>query len=142
MQEKIALFGAGGKLGFRLTSNLRKSDYRVAHVEVSEAGQKRLKEELNVECVSIDAALDGAQVVILAVPDTLIGKLSHEIAPKLPAGTMVMTLDAAARVKAGINPGFVRNYKPVKDEDAQAWFEICRSKWLARPDPMSFERAV
>ncbi|MFL9993526.1 NADP oxidoreductase coenzyme F420-dependent [Burkholderia sp. GAS332] len=96
MKEKIALFGAGGKMGFRLTSNLLKSDYRVAHVEVSEAGQKRLKEELNVECVSTDAALDGAQVVILAVPDTLIGKLSHEIAPKLPAGTMVMTLDAAA----------------------------------------------
>jgi len=96
MKEKIALFGAGGKMGFRLTSNLLKSDYRVAHVEVSEAGQKRLKEELNVDCVSTDAALDGAQVVILAVPDTLIGKLSHEIAPKLPAGTMVMTLDAAA----------------------------------------------
>ena len=96
MKEKIALFGAGGKMGFRLTSNLLKSDYRVSHVEVSEAGRQRLKDELNVDCVSIDAALDGAQVVILAVPDTLIGKLSHEIAPKLPAGTMVMTLDAAA----------------------------------------------
>ena len=96
MKEKIALFGAGGKMGFRLSSNLLKSDYRVAHVEVSEAGRKRLKDELNVECVSVDAAVDGAEVVILAVPDTLIGKLSHEIAPKLPAGTMVMTLDAAA----------------------------------------------
>lgn len=96
MKEKIALFGAGGKMGFRLSSNLLKSDYRVAHVEVSEAGRKRLKDELNVECVSVEAAVDGAEVVILAVPDTLIGKLSHEIAPKLPAGTMVMTLDAAA----------------------------------------------
>jgi hypothetical protein len=96
MKEKIALIGAGGKMGFRLSSNLLKSDYRVAHVEVSDAGRQRLKDELNVECVSIDAAIDGAQVVILAVPDTLIGKLSHEIAPKLPAGTMVMTLDAAA----------------------------------------------
>jgi len=34
--------------------------------------------------------------VILAVPDTLIGKLAHEISPKLKAGTMVITLDAAA----------------------------------------------
>jgi D-apionate oxidoisomerase len=96
MNEKIALFGAGGKMGYRLTRNLLKSDYRVAHIEVSEAGRKRLKDELNVDCVSVDAALDGAHVVILAVPDTLIGKLSHEIAPKLAAGTMVMTLDAAA----------------------------------------------
>jgi hypothetical protein len=96
MKEKIALFGAGGKMGYRLTRNLLKSDYRVSHIEVSEAGRKRLKNELNVDCVSVDTALDGAQVVILAVPDTLIGKLSHEIAPKLAAGTMVMTLDAAA----------------------------------------------
>jgi hypothetical protein len=96
MKEKIALFGAGGKMGYRLTRNLLKSDYRVSHIEVSEAGRKRLKDELNVDCVPVDTALDGAQVVILAVPDTLIGKLSHEIAPKLAAGTMVMTLDAAA----------------------------------------------
>jgi hypothetical protein len=96
MKEKIALFGAGGKMGYRLTSNLLKSDYRVAHVEPGEGGRKRLKDELGVDCVSADTALDGADVVILAVPDTLIGKLSHEIAPKLKAGTMVMTLDAAA----------------------------------------------
>ena len=73
-----------------------KSDYRVAHVEPGAAGSKRLKDELGIECVSADAALDGADVVILAVPDTLIGKLSHEISPKLKPGTMVMTLDAAA----------------------------------------------
>jgi D-apionate oxidoisomerase len=96
MKEKIALFGAGGKMGFRLSGNLQKSDYRVAHVEVGEAGRKRLKDELNIDCVPVEAALDGAQVVILAVPDTLIGKLSHEISPMLKAGTMVMTLDAAA----------------------------------------------
>jgi hypothetical protein len=96
MKEKIALFGAGGKMGFRLTSNLLKSDYRVSHVEVGEAGRKRLHDELNIVCVSVDDALDGADVVILAVPDTLIGKLSHEISAKLKPGTMVMTLDAAA----------------------------------------------
>lgn len=96
MKEKIALFGAGGKMGVRLTKNLLKTDYRVAHVEVSPAGQQRLKDELGINCVSVDAALDNADVVILAVPDTLIGKISAEIAPKLRAGTMVMTLDAAA----------------------------------------------
>jgi D-apionate oxidoisomerase len=96
MNEKIALFGAGGKMGVRLSKNLLKSDYRVSHVEPGAAGRQRLKDELGVECVDADAALDNADVVILAIPDTLIGKISHEIAPKLKAGTMVMTLDAAA----------------------------------------------
>ncbi|MBP1315708.1 NAD(P)-binding domain-containing protein [Herbaspirillum sp. WGmk3] len=96
MKEKIALFGAGGKMGVRLAKNLKKSDYRVAHVEVSAAGQQRLRDEVGVECVSIDAALDNVDVVILAVPDTLIGRIAAEISPKLRAGVMVMTLDAAA----------------------------------------------
>ncbi|WP_372527349.1 phosphogluconate dehydrogenase C-terminal domain-containing protein [Piscinibacter sp.] len=96
MKEKIALFGAGGKMGVRLSKNLLKSHYRVAHVEPGAAGQKRLKDELGIDCVGVDAALDNVDVVILAIPDTLIGKISREIAPKLKSGTMVMTLDAAA----------------------------------------------
>src|SRR5262245_12503705 len=96
MKETIALFGAGGKMGVRLSKNLLKSDYRVRHVEPSAVGQKRLKDELGLDCVSVDAALDGADVVILAIPDTILGKIAAEISPKLQPGTMVMTLDAAA----------------------------------------------
>jgi hypothetical protein len=97
MTVTIALFGAGGKMGVRLSRNLQGSAYRVRHVEPSPAGRERLRAELGVECApSVEAALDGAQVVILAVPDTLIGRLAHEISPLLRSGTMVMTLDAAA----------------------------------------------
>ncbi len=96
MNEKIALFGAGGKMGVRLAKNLQKSDYRVAHVEVSRVGQQRLKDELGINCIGVDVALDGVDVVILAVPDTLIGKIAAEISPRLRAGVMVITLDAAA----------------------------------------------
>ena len=96
MSTCIALFGAGGKMGARLTKNLQGSAYQVRHVEVSEAGRQRLKDELGITCCTVDEALDGVDVVVLAVPDTLIGRLSAEIAPKLAAGTMVMTLDAAA----------------------------------------------
>lgn len=96
MDATIALFGAGGKMGFRLSRNLQGSAYRVRHVEPGAAGRQRLSDELGIECVAPDAALDGADVVILAVPDTLIGRLSAEIAPMLRPGTMVMTLDAAA----------------------------------------------
>ncbi|PUA17795.1 phosphogluconate dehydrogenase C-terminal domain-containing protein [Glaciimonas sp. PCH181] len=96
MNERIALFGAGGKMGVRLAKNLQNSSYKVAHVEVGAVGQKRLKDELGIDCVSVDVALDNVDVVILAVPDTLIGKIAAEISPKLRAGVMVMTLDAAA----------------------------------------------
>jgi len=96
MSALIALFGAGGKMGFRLSSNLKGSQYRVRHVEPNAAGQQRLKDEFGVECYSPEEAVKGAQVVILAVPDTIIGRVAAAISPHLEAGTVVMTLDAAA----------------------------------------------
>ena len=92
----IALFGAGGKMGYRLASNLKGSRFEVRHVEVAPAGRARLKNGLGIDCVSPDDALDGAEVVILAVPDTHIGKVAAGINDKLKAGTMVVALDAAA----------------------------------------------
>ena len=92
----VALFGAGGKMGYRLASNLKGSRFDVRHVELSDAGKKRLKDDLRVETVDADAALEGAEVVVLAVPDTLIGKVATQLSPKLKAGTMVVILDAAA----------------------------------------------
>ena len=92
----IALFGAGGKMGCRLSTNLKNSDFKVRHVEVSEAGRKRLASELGISCVDENAALEGADVVIIAVPDVAIGKVSAKIASRLKPGTMVVVLDAAA----------------------------------------------
>jgi hypothetical protein len=92
----IALFGAGGKMGARLAKNLKNSKYDVRHVEVSAVGQKRLKDELGIECVDTSVALKDAQAVILAVPDTVIGKIAASIESQLAPGTMVITLDAAA----------------------------------------------
>jgi len=92
----IALFGAGGKMGFRLSSNLKGSRFDVRHVEVGEAGRAQLKSALGIDCVPAEAALDGADVVILAVPDTLIGKVAAGIESRLKPGTMVIALDAAA----------------------------------------------
>ena len=92
----IALFGAGGKMGCRLSKNLGGSRFSVRHVEVSEAGKARLAAELGLAPVDQAAALDGADVVILAVPDNVIGKVATAIAPQLKAGTMVVILDAAA----------------------------------------------
>ena len=59
---KIALLGAGGKMGVRLATNLKGSRYEVAHVEIGEAGRARLRETLGVECVDMDAALAAEDV--------------------------------------------------------------------------------
>ena len=93
---KVALLGAGGKMGVRLATNLARTDFEVAHVEVSPAGQARLKAETGLDCVPQEAALAGAEVVILAVPDTVIGTVASAVVPQLAPGTMVVVLDAAA----------------------------------------------
>jgi D-apionate oxidoisomerase len=92
----VALFGAGGKMGYRLSKNFIGSRFEVRHVELAPAGQERLKSGLGLNCVTADAALDGAEIVILAVPDTHIGKVASGIGAQLKAGTMVVALDAAA----------------------------------------------
>lgn len=93
---KIALIGAGGKMGVRLARNLKGSPYLTAHVEVSEAGRDRLKAETGIDCLSMADALEGAGAVILAVPDTAIRAVAAQVVPALEPGTMVIALDAAA----------------------------------------------
>ena len=96
MVTKIALFGAGGKMGYRLASNLKRSSFEVRHVERSPAGQELVRTGLGLQCIPAGEALAGAEVVILAVPDTAIGNVASSIQGELKSGTMIMTLDAAA----------------------------------------------
>ncbi len=93
---KIALLGAGGKMGVRLATNLQGSRFDVAHVEVAEAGRARLKAATGIDCVEQGQALSRADVVVLAVPDRAIGAVTHQIVPLLDPGTAVVVLDAAA----------------------------------------------
>jgi len=92
---KLALFGAGGKMGVRLSRNLAKTDFDVAHVEISQEGQQRLRNAVGAECVDTEDALVGAEVVVLAVPDTAIKAVSHQIIDQVESGAMVVCLDAA-----------------------------------------------
>lgn len=93
---KVVLFGAGGKMGRRLSKNLIGSDFAVAHVEVLAAGQAALKDDLGIVCVDPGPALSGAAAVILAVPDRAIATVYAQYAPNLDPGTLVIVLDAAA----------------------------------------------
>lgn len=92
----IALLGAGGKMGCRLTDNLKNSqEFTTLYVEPSEAGIARLAER-GLTPTGSDEAVAVADVVILALPDTILGRVSHEVAPKMKSGAMLMVLDPAA----------------------------------------------
>ena len=103
MTKKVTVLGAGGKMGYRVSANLRGSPYEVSHVEVSEAGRNRLK-ELGITCVDSAVALPQADVVILAIPDNLIEKVTSRLVDQFKHGAILIALDAAAPF-AGHLPG-------------------------------------
>lgn len=92
---KIALFGAGGKMGNRITDNLRTKEYEMLYVEVSERGLQNLANK-GLSSTPEHEALQLADVIILAVPDVLIGKVSSTIVDKMTSGSMLILLDPAA----------------------------------------------
>jgi hypothetical protein len=100
---KITLLGAGGKMGGRITANLQRlPQYQVDYVEASEERRKQMA-DAGIKTTPMDEALGRTEAVILGVPDRLIGKITHEIVPKLKPGTIVLGLDPAAAY-AGVMP--------------------------------------
>jgi hypothetical protein len=92
----MALFGAAGKIGTRIANRLRETtDYRTLYVEAGPAGEARLRAN-GLEPSPKEAALREADVAILAVPDTVLGAVAHDIVPRLQPGALVICLDPAA----------------------------------------------
>jgi hypothetical protein len=88
--------GAGGKMGCRITDQLKDDErYDMRYVEPAEEGRNRLGER-GVTVTPRDQALEGTDVVILAVPDDLLGEISEAVVPALDSGSMVVLLDPAA----------------------------------------------
>jgi D-apionate oxidoisomerase len=100
---KITLLGAGGKMGGRITANLQHlPQYQVDYVEASEERRKQMA-DAGVKTTPIEEALGRTEAVILGVPDRLIGKITHDVVPRLKPGTIVLGLDPAAAY-AGVMP--------------------------------------
>ncbi|MYS55077.1 NAD(P)-binding domain-containing protein [Streptomyces sp. SID6013] len=91
----VAVIGAAGKMGQRVSNNLVESDFRVLFSEASPKGQELIR-GLGRELTESAAAAAEADVVILAVPDVVLGKVSEELVPLMKPGTVVLTLDPAA----------------------------------------------
>ena len=94
----VAIIGAGGKMGSRLTNNLyTRPEYRMVYAESGEAGQARLKEK-NLSVVTSEEAVKQADITILAVPDSRIGTASSSLVPLAKSGSTLIVLDPASAV--------------------------------------------
>lgn len=93
--NRIALLGAGGKMGCRITDNLLKTTYEVRHAEVAERGRAALAQR-GIVAVSPEEAVDASDVVILALPDNRIGQITSQLNSRFRPGMMLIALDIAA----------------------------------------------
>ncbi|MEK0314433.1 phosphogluconate dehydrogenase C-terminal domain-containing protein [Cohnella sp. 56] len=91
----IALIGAGGKMGCRIADNLNKGSHRTRYVEIGERGVARLAER-GLATTAQNEAVASADIVILAVPDVAIGRISAGVVPQMRSGAMLIVLDPAA----------------------------------------------
>jgi hypothetical protein len=91
----IAVIGAGGKMGMRVSNNLQKTDHTVFYSENSPAGRERIEATGRV-VTDTSTAIADADVVVLAVPDLALASVSAEVVPQLKTGAILLTLDPAA----------------------------------------------
>ena len=93
---QVALLGAGGNMGRRITRSLRDSpQYKLRLIEPGERGRS-LIEEAGLHPVGQAEGLAGADVVIFAVPDKVVREVAADVVPRLDPGTSVLFLDPAA----------------------------------------------
>ena len=92
---RIAVIGAGGKMGMRVSDNLVTTAHAVSYSENSPAGQERVR-AAGRELTETPEAVRDADIVVLAVPDLALGPVTADIVPQLKSGAIVLTLDPAA----------------------------------------------
>lgn len=91
----IAVIGAGGKMGMRVSNNLVKTGHTVFYSENSPAGQERVT-ATGRTLTETETAVADADVVVLAVPDLALKSVSAAVVPLMKSGAVMLTLDPAA----------------------------------------------
>lgn len=83
-------------MGCRILDHLRDHpDYSLRCVESGEGGLRRLADR-KVVPIPASPAVEQADVMILALPDRLLGGVARELVPQLRPGALVVLLDPAA----------------------------------------------
>ncbi|NIF24361.1 MULTISPECIES: phosphogluconate dehydrogenase C-terminal domain-containing protein [Pantoea] len=93
--KTVSVIGAGGKMGMRISANLQRSDYQMFYCESAPQGQQRVAAE-GREISDANSVVPLSDVVILAVPDIVLGKVSESVVPQMKSGAILLTLDPAA----------------------------------------------
>lgn len=93
--KTITVIGAGGKMGMRISANFQKSDYQVFYCENSPKAQEQVTAQ-GRELSEAASVVPLSDVVILAVPDIVLGKVSEGVVPQMKKDAVLLTLDPAA----------------------------------------------
>lgn len=95
----VSVVGAGGKMGTRTSNNLAKALDKVElyFVENGARGIESIKER-GFEVTPMEVAIPKSDVVILAVPDSLIHVISKGVVDLMTPGSGLVILDPAAAV--------------------------------------------
>nr|WP_279234006.1 phosphogluconate dehydrogenase C-terminal domain-containing protein [Pantoea sp. MQR6] len=93
--KTITVIGAGGKMGMRISANFQKSDYQVFYCENSPKAQEQVTAQ-GRELSDAASVVPLSDVVILAVPDIVLGKVSEGVVPQMKKDAVLLTLDPAA----------------------------------------------
>lgn len=92
---KVTLAGAGGKMGLRLTRNLKDSEYEMSYLEISENGRDKLR-DMGITVSEPELCVPFTDIMILAVPDVALEKVSSLFIPMMKSRAIAVTLDPAA----------------------------------------------
>ena len=83
-------------MGCRILDRLKgNTDYALHCVETGERGLQNLAHR-GVTAIAREEAVRNADVLVLALPDRVLGKVAHEVIDLLRSGSMIFTLDPAA----------------------------------------------
>lgn len=91
----ITIMGAGGKMGTRILNNLVKTKYSLSLCEKSLAGINMIKEK-GLDVTTMEEAIPESDFIIMAVPDALLGEISHDVVPSMKGDATFILLDPAA----------------------------------------------
>jgi len=96
---KVSVIGAGGKMGLRTSNNLAKAtgEVELYLVENGEKGMASIRERGFIPSKMADA-VPASDVIVLAVPDTLIQTVSAGVVSLMAPGSGMVILDPAAAV--------------------------------------------
>jgi hypothetical protein len=91
----VTIMGAGGKMGTRILNNLVNSSHRLLLCEKSEPGRAAIRNK-GLSVTPMEEAVPRSDVLIMAVPDAVLGAVSREVVPRMKSGSLFILLDPAA----------------------------------------------